>query len=162
MPGGETQTRLAALVEHLAARLGTEPFTPHVTLLPGPLGPEAETVARAAPLARELAPLTLKLAGIEGRDDPFRCLFVKVEATPALRAAHAAAARAFLREPDPDFFPHLSLVYGRLESDEKASLARDIAEGSAGEIEARRLCVCRTDGEVAEWRGLAVFPLGAA
>jgi 2'-5' RNA ligase len=159
MPEREERVRLAALVGRLAARLGTERFAPHVTLLAGLLGPEADVVARAASLARDLAPLALKLTGVEGRDDPFRCLFVRVESSEALRAAHARAARAFERDPDPEFLPHLSLVYGRLEPEPKTSLLRELASEAAGELQARRLHVWRTQGAVAEWRELAVFPL---
>jgi 2'-5' RNA ligase len=161
MPEGETAKGLAALVARLAARLGTEPFAPHVTLLPALPGPEAEVVARAGGLARELAPLRLKLAGVEGSDEPFRCLFVRAEASAALRAAHAAAARAFERDPDPDFFPHLSLVYGTLAPERKTSLARESAVEATLELEVRSLHVWRTEGAVAEWRELTVFPLGA-
>jgi 2'-5' RNA ligase len=161
MPEGESGERLAALVVRLAARLGTEPFAPHVTLLPEVLEPEAAVVARAGGLARELAPLRLKLAGVEGSDEPFRCLFVRAEASAALRAAHAAAARAFERDPDPGFLPHLSLVYGRLAPERKTSLAREVGAEAALEFEVRSLHVWRAEGALVEWRELAVFPLGA-
>jgi 2'-5' RNA ligase len=159
MPEGEERVRFAALVARLAARLRTEPFAPHVTLLPGLPWPEAEVVARAESLAGELGPLGLKLGGVEGRADPFRCLFVRVAVSAALRTAHARAARAFGRDPDPEFLPHLSLVYGRLESEPKTALVREVASEAAGELEARRLHVWRTEGAVADWRELAVFPL---
>ena len=164
MPEGDTQARLVALVAlvaRLAARLATEPFAPHVTLLPGLLGRETEVVARAGRLARALAPFAVKLAGIEGRDEPFRCLFVRAEASAALRAAHARAARAFRRDPDPDFLPHLSLVYGTMAPERKTPLARELDAEAPGEFEARRLHVWRTEGNVAEWRELFVFPFGA-
>jgi 2'-5' RNA ligase len=156
---GETQARLAALIARLAVRLGTEPFAPHVTLLPGLPGPAAQVLGRASSLARDLAPLRLKLTTVEGGDDPFRCLFVRVKHTAALLAAHARAARAFQRDPDPEFLPHLSLVYGSLRPEQKASLAREIAGEATGEIEVRRLCVLRTEGGVADWRELAVLQL---
>jgi 2'-5' RNA ligase len=162
MPEGETAARLATLVTRLAARLDTEPFVPHVTLLAGLAGPEDEVITRAASLARDLAPLTLKLSAVESRDDPFRCLFVRVEATGALRAAHAAAARAFERDPDPEFLPHLSLVYGTLAPQRKAALGREVTAEAAGSLEIRRLHVWLTKGAVGDWRELGVFPLGAA
>jgi 2'-5' RNA ligase len=161
MPEGETGTRFSALIARLAASLGTEPFAPHVTLLAGLLELEAEALERAEKLARTLGPLRLRLEGLDGQDEPFRCLFARVETTAPLRAAHAAASRAFLREPDPGFLPHLSLVYGTLSPDQKAVLVRELVAEAQGEFEARRLHAWRTEGAVAEWRELAAFPHGA-
>jgi 2'-5' RNA ligase len=160
MPEGEARTRLAALIDRLAVRLGTPSFAPHVTLLPGLPGPEKEVVARAASLARGIEPLTLSLGAIDGWNEPFRCLFVRADASAALRAAHARAARAFGLDPDPEFVPHLSLVYGTLAPDRKAGLLRELAAEAAAELEARHLHVWRTQGLVAEWRELAAFALG--
>lgn len=162
MPEGEVGKRLSALIARRAASLGTPPFAPHVTLLAGLAEREAEVLERAEQLARTLGPLRLRLEGLEGRDEPFRCLFVQVEATAALRAAHASAARAFLREPDPAFLPHLSLVYGRLPPERRTSLARELVAEAEGEFEARRLHVWRTEGVVADWRELGAFPLDAS
>jgi len=157
MPQGETHDRLAGLIARLAGRFGTVAFPPHVTLLAGIVAPEAEVVDAARALARDRAPVPVALAGVAGRDEHFRCLFVRVEATDALRQAHAAAARRFGRPPEPSFFPHLSLVYGTLAPETKAALAGELAGETEGSFEARRLHVWRTEGPVAEWRQLAAF-----
>ena len=159
MPEGETQARLAALVARLAASLGTEPFAPHVTLLAGLLELEARALERAEQLARTLGPLRLRFEGLEGQDEPFRCLFARAETTAPLRHAHAVAARTFLREPDPGFLPHLSLVYGTLPPERKRTLVSELAAEAAGEFEAHRLHVWWTEGPVANWRELGSFPL---
>ena len=39
MPEGDAHQRLSEIIDRLAARLGTTPFPPHVTLLPGVLAP---------------------------------------------------------------------------------------------------------------------------
>ena len=77
----------------------------------------------------------------------------------ALRAAHATAARAFGREPDPGFLPHVSLVYGTLAPDEKRAIAREVGDDLRLRFEVRRLHLWRTEGPVAEWRELGVFDL---
>lgn len=159
MPGGPARERLAALIRNLAARLGTAPFAPHVTLLPGIEGPESDVLETARQLASRLPPLRLSLRFLEGREEHFRCLIALVEADEALRAAHAAAARAFGREPDPAFLPHLSLVYGSLAAEARAALAREIEPQAAVSFEAARLHVWRTEGEVADWREVAAFRL---
>lgn len=160
VPEGESRLRLASLIGHLAARLGTEPFVPHVTLLPGLAGREDAVLHLASALASRLPPLRVRLQGVEGRDEHFRCLFARAAADDPLRAAHAAAARAFGREPDPEFLPHLSLVYGTLAPETKGPLAVELGPAVPGSIEAARLRVWRTEGPVGDWREIGAFPLG--
>ena len=162
MPSGEVGRRLRALVEELAERLGTRAFAAHLTLLAGIEGQADEAVlAGARSLAALLQPLTIRLETVEGREEHFRCLIARAAADGPLRAAHEAAARAFARQPDPAFVPHVSLVYGWLAPDTKRALVRDVAASAALAFEARRLHVWRTEGPVGDWRELGAFELGA-
>jgi 2'-5' RNA ligase len=161
MPGDVVGQRLAALIEGLAARLGTRPFAPHLTLLAGLEGGASDAVlAVARSLAAGLRPLTVRLGSVEGRGEHFRCLIALAVPDEPLRAAHAAAARAFGREPDPSFLPHLSLVYGSLAPETKRALATEAAPVAAVSFEARHLHVWRTEGPVGDWRELGAFPFG--
>jgi 2'-5' RNA ligase len=160
MPEGSVRDRLAALVGRLATRLGTEPFPPHVTLLSGIADAEDDVLRAAAALAPALPPLGLSLGPVLGGEEHFRCLFVRLAADEAIRSAHAAAARAFGREPDPAFLPHLSLVYGALPPETKRRLAVEVADEVAVSFEAARLHVFRTEGRAGDWREVAAFRLG--
>jgi 2'-5' RNA ligase len=159
MPKGATRERLAAQIERLAERLGTARFAPHVTLLAGIPGPESNVVDTARALAGELGPLSLEPSGVDATETHFRCLFFRVQASGALRAAQAHAARRFGREPDPSFDPHLSLVYGTLDAGVKAELSRELVRQMPAAFEARRLHVWRTEGTAGEWGSLASFGL---
>ena len=161
MPEGRARERLAALIDRLAARLGTAAFAPHVTLLPGLPGPETKVLDGARALAAELTPLTLDFSGIDGTEAHFRCLFLRVAASPALREAHARATRRFGCESEPSFDPHLSLVYGALDAGAKAELERELRPEVPPSFEGRRLHVWRTEGRVGEWRELAAVELGS-
>lgn len=159
MPEGPLCVQLATWIDRLARRLGTTPFLPHLTLVPGIALPEREAGARTARVAAAIDPFTVMLAAVEGRDEHFRCLFVRAHASGALQAAHATAARAFGREPDPGFLPHLSLVYGALRPGQKHAIAREIGEELRVSFEASQLHLWRTDGPVAEWREIGAFPM---
>jgi 2'-5' RNA ligase len=161
MPEGEAFETLAGQIEGLADRLGTAPFAPHVTLLPGLLGPDSEVIETARSLAGELGPLTLEPSEVDGTDSHFRCLFFRMRASEALLAAHTHAARRFGRDPDPAFDPHLSLVYGTLGTSVRAELSRELARQEPAPFEVHRLHVWRTEGAVGEWRTLESLVLGA-
>ena len=158
MPEGRARATLAAWISRLAERLRSEPFQPHVTLVPGLDGPAADLVVSVERAAAALAPFTVHLDGVDGRDEHFRCLFLPAVETPALRAAHASVSRALEREPDPGFLPHLSLVYGALLQEQKRGLASEIGCEADVRFEARRLHLWRTEGPVRDWREVGVFP----
>jgi len=161
MPGDAVRQRLAALIESLAARLGTSPFAPHLTLLPGIEGRPPDTVLEAArSLAAGLRPLTVRLESVESRQEHFRCLIALAAPHEPLRAAHSAAARAFGRQPDPAFLPHVSLVYGSLAPEAGRALATEAAPAAAVAFETARLHVWRTEGRVGDWREIGAFDLG--
>jgi len=161
MPDEPARDHLGALIGSLADRLGTAPFAPHVTLLPGLSGPEGEVLDRAHVVAAELRPLPLAFSGTHGTDAYFRCLFFRVVSTSALWDAYALAARHFGREPEETFDPHLSLAYGSLASGTRADLARELSPQLPGPLTTSHLHVWRTDGPVRDWRELAALALGS-
>ena len=157
MPEGESVVRLSALIAELAARLGTPRFPPHVTLIPGLVGDEADLAGRTVELSRRLPSLRVRLGPVEATGDYFRCLYLRAEPVAALRAAHSLAAEVFGVRDDPDFLPHLSLVYGNLEAAERR-LTEEL-EDSPRAFEAVSLELWRTEGRVGEWERRASFDL---
>jgi 2'-5' RNA ligase len=161
MPEGAVGEQLAGWIRRLAARYLTEAFAPHVTLVSALDTPAQELLARAERAAAGLSPFTVHVDGVDGRDEHFRCVFVRAVETAPLRAAHEAVARAFGREPDAGFFPHLSLVYGALRPAQKQGLAQEVGAEVAVRFEVRRLHLWRTDGPVGAWHEAGVFPFTA-
>ena len=158
MPEGAAAEQLAGWIRRLAERYRTEAFPPHVTLVSTLDAPAQDLLARAEHAAASLSPFTVHVDGVDGSDEPFRCVFVRaVEAAP-LRAAHETVARAFGREPEPGFLPHLSLVYGALRPDQKQGLAHEIGAEVDVRFEVRRLHVWSTDGPLGAWHEAGVFP----
>ena len=159
MPEGEARRELGAWVDRLAERFRTERFEPHLTLLGGVGLGQAAARAAASRAASQLAPFTVRLDGIDGREEHFRCLFVCAELDERLRVAHETAARSFALEPQLGFLPHLSLVYGRLRAEQKHALAHEAGADVSLRFEADVLHLWRTEGPVTEWHELGVFPL---
>jgi 2'-5' RNA ligase len=162
VPEGDARDRLQALIGRLAARFGTPSFPPHVTLLPGIEGRSEDDVLHATcALGATLRPFPVRLHGLEGGDQPFRCLFARAAADEPLLSAHREAAQAFGRAPDPAFLPHLSLVYGTLALGVRESLVAELATEAALSFEAGALHVWRTEGPVVGWREIGVSPVPA-
>jgi hypothetical protein len=159
MPDGTSAEKLSALVSSLAARFGTPVFGPHVTLLHGLAADEETIVGLAAAFCEHLAGQAVSLGPVEGQSEFFRCLYLRVEPAASLRAAHVHAAHAFGVSPDPDYLPHLSLVYGRLDAAEKDRISASVVSEVPPTIAVTAVEVWRTEGPVAEWRSRGRFPL---
>lgn len=160
-PPSPVYERFVRLIVTLSRRLGTPRFAPHLTLAGVVAGPEADVVARARALGERLAPVRVHLRDVGCGDSYFRSLFVHAERTAALLAAHRLAARTLGTDPDDDFMPHLSLVYGDLRRDEKERLIAEIGNRFDLEFTAAHVTLCLPAGAPAGWRTLGPFPLSA-
>ena len=154
---GESSRQLAELIDSLAQRLGTPRFEPHLTLLGGVEGKQADIVARSEVLARTLAPMELRIRGIEGSEEYFRCVFAAVERTPELVRAHEQAVEVLGWRPPQPFFPHVSLIYGALSASTRAGLLGELQEQTMGTLMSGELQVVSTEGPPENWRALATF-----
>jgi 2'-5' RNA ligase len=152
---------LGRLITTLARRLGTPSFEPHVTLLSGLTRPAEEVVRKAEGVASGIdGPLLLSPGPPEGRDEPFQCLYLPVGPTFNLLALQALARATIGVDTEGPFEPHLSLVYGRLDSAQRSALAREVAAELPGRTRFDTLDVVRTTGPVPEWRRIGRFHLG--
>ena len=158
-PDGEAFERWQALIAELSARLGTPAFDPHVTLVGGLHG-EFEALQQATrQLALEIEPMVLPLGASRYLDEYYRCLFVDVDACPALARAQAAAARRFGPGPSP-YYPHLSLVYGELPAARKQQLIAEIGARFDEPLPIVQLTLIEVPDGPTSWRCRARVALG--
>jgi len=146
--------RFARTIRDLAGRLGTDPFEPHVTLLPGLPGEPGRLSETAKRLAAELGPVDLVFRGVRHQPRFFRCIYLEAEKGKALVAAHRRAAELFDRAADRSFLPHLSLVYAHLGPEVAARLCAELGSEHPA-CRATALEVVHTEGPPQEWRVVA-------
>jgi cyclic phosphodiesterase-like protein len=161
MPDETSAERLSAVVSSLASRLGTPFFPPHVTLLHGVARAEETILDVTAGLVERFAGQAVSLGPVEGTSEYFRSLYLRVGPAASLRTAHALAAQAFGIPPDPEYLPHLSLVYGRLDSAGRDRIAASVVSEVPATTELTAVEVWRTEGPVGEWRLGRRVPLRA-
>lgn len=161
VPEGAVYQRFADLIATLAARAGTPGFEPHVTLLGGIAGAEAEVRRLCEALAELLEPFEVKLADVGMADEHYRALFVAAEPTPELLNAEARARDVFRRAGEPPFLPHLSLLYGDLLAADKEALLEGVGREFQASFRVSALHLYRTGGGPASWRRVLTVPLDA-
>jgi len=160
MPSGEVRQRLAGTILDLSREYATPAFEPHVTLAGGVVGPMREVAAKMRGLARQIPPFTVRLAAVDGLEDYFRCLFVRVAKTYPLMIANKAARDVFGLEKQPAFMPHLSLLYGNLPASAKQRIIASLGWQFELEFKVSSLHLYLIKSEPASWRRVARFGLG--
>jgi 2'-5' RNA ligase len=160
MPSGEVRQRLAGTILDLSREYGAPAFEPHVTLAGGIVGPAREVASNMRDLARRIPPFTVRLTVVDGLDDYFRCLFVRVATTYPIMTANKAAREVFSLAKQPAFMPHLSLLYGHLPSSVKERIVASLARRFELEFRVSGLHLYLIKGAPQAWRRVASFGLG--
>ena len=127
-PFGDQQRQLQQVIDALAARHGTVPFAPHLTVC-GADNLDAERAAEYVGRC-QLLPFTPRKTGISySTTTPFKAVVIEVENTPELAAFRETLRRiAGAPEFEP---PHISLLYTIDERAKRTTWSTDAAKLSA-------------------------------
>lgn len=120
-PRGAQRTAWRKRIEAIAKLLDGPVFAPHVTLFGSFRRPLAEALVLAEALSRDLAPIPLRGGGLGCRPDRWQALFVPLVMTPELWRARCTVCDALAAGGPVDYFPHLSLYYGDLTTENKGA-----------------------------------------
>ena len=159
MPKGEARQRLSEAILDLSGKYSTPAFEPHVTLAGSIVGPAREVESKMKDLARRIPPFTVRLTTVDGLEEYFRCLFVRVAQTHPIMSANAAAREIFRLPRRPAFMPHLSLLYGSLPSKEKERIIASLGRQFELEFRAATLQLYLIKREPAAWQRVATCGL---
>jgi 2'-5' RNA ligase len=161
-PEGPAAIALEQAIRSIQKRYGGPGGWPHITVAQDLECPVLELERRLEEIAVQVPPFPVRLDGIGWRDEYWRCLFVHVQPSNDLIAAHRAAREAFGLKAAADFEPHVSLLYGQFGEDRKEQMAVELGERladlrfDAGAIE---FVNAAPEVPVEEWRTLHEHPL---
>jgi 2'-5' RNA ligase len=162
MPSGAAKDRLARTIAGLAQSYDAPRFEPHVTLLGNLPGTEADILSSASNLARDLQCFEIQPRTPGFTDRYFQCLFLHVEPTPSLLAAHITTRTVFSREDDTPYIPHISLMYGSYPVRVKQEIIATLPEHLLEPFSVDRLYLIRADSDdPKEWHRLREFPFAS-
>jgi 2'-5' RNA ligase len=149
VPGPRETVFLEQQIERCSRALGSPPFPPHVTLCSDP----AVTRLAAVGSLREL-PLSSTFTALEFGDDYFHGCYLRANDDQALRKLQAHCVATLGGAAPRGYPPHLSLAYGVLSEDQRATAAALIVELPV-QIAFDRLELWETSGPVSSWCKLA-------
>ena len=159
IPSGDVYQKLAEIISQLSDKYSAPNFEPHVTLIGDLLGAKEEIISKTTKLAGSLKPFEIKLKRVDYLDEYFKCLFVRAEKTKELIQANNLAKEIFNRKFDPEFMPHLSLLYGDFIPEIKEKILGDLGREFNIDFEVKSIHLFSTTGEVKDWHRIKEFPL---
>ena len=159
VPDEAAGTQLQSVIDQLASTYSGPGFTPHMTLLGWVRGEEEELVEKTASLAARLAPIEVKATGFAGAPYYFRCFFAPLESTSSLRQVVGDAAHHFGVSAGMDHTPHVSLLYGQIDREEKKTIPQLIGQKVPRRFTLDRLQLIRMSVSVSGWETVTEAPL---
>lgn len=158
-PFGDIAFSLEQRIRKLSEKYGTPRFKPHVTLLGSIEKGKTELIQLTDTLASSLSPFEIVLTKAGYSDSFYQSLFVKVEPGEELLTARQRAEKLFGYDSEASYLPHLSLLYGDLEREEKERILNVMGREFHLRFPINSLLLIRTDGLPDKWEHVhtAVF-----
>ncbi len=125
MPSGETYLNLKNEILRLSKEHNTVDFEPHVTIIGGLIGEEAVLIKKMEEFRSTLS-FEVSLRGLQHSDEYFKCIFLECERSRGLANLNQKAKILFGRLNDPEFKPHLSLLYAKLEPEVREGIVDNL------------------------------------
>lgn len=127
-------------------------FLPHLTLTrasdelsENELRVIAETIASHTPELR------LEATGLDGKQHPYQSLYIKVKPSSRLVSLRSELVNGMQIEKETGYTPHISLIYGKLDEEEREKLKREVPLKSGTRFWANRLALIKLEGTPRDW-----------
>jgi 2'-5' RNA ligase len=159
MPTGRVYYSLAKTIAQLSREHLVCKFEPHVTLLGGLSDSIEEISTRTYQLANSIQPYETRLGNTDYLDDFYKCLFIRVQPSRPVMEANLKARKIFVRNRDPKYMPHLSLMYGDFTPATKETIIARIGREFNLRFEVRAIYLYSTKGEPKDWYRIQEFKL---
>lgn len=159
IPTGEVYHKLSEIISQLSKKYSTLNFEPHVTLIGNLIGPGENLISKTSKLATQLKSFEINLKKADYFDEYFRCLFIRAEKSKEVIEANNIAREVFNLKPDPEYMPHLSLMYGDFDSETKERILADLGKEFDLSFEIKSIHLFSTTGEVKDWHRIKEYLL---
>lgn len=160
-PNGDIAYKLQERIKKLSKKYNTPIFAPHVTLISSLTASETELVSLTNTLASSLHPFELILTKAGYQNNFYKSLFIHIKNNGVLNEMHETACQLF-DQPDPaPYLPHLSLLYGDLDRNEKERILNIIGREFHIHFSVNSIVLMKIEDRPEQWKKIetAVFKL---
>jgi len=159
MPEGVIYARTYAIIKKLHNRFGGPLFEPHITLLSGIEITEEEAIRHAEILNQEIHTIPVRLTQPSYGDDFFHCFYLEVDLSHPLINARQKAENLFQYHDPHPFHPHMSLMYGNIDDQQKKELVNEYKHIRRWEFIVGYINLIRTGKNIDEWEKVGSYSI---
>lgn len=159
MPSGKAHHQLKEIISSLSEKYQSPDFEPHVTLLESMKESEEKMILETSKLADFIKPYRINLGLVDYLNIFFRCLFIRALKTREVMNANLKTREIFNRKDDPEYMPHLSLLYGNLDTETKKKIISEIGNKFEIGFDVNSIHLFLTEDEPENWTRVKEFDL---
>jgi 2'-5' RNA ligase len=146
----------AKIIESFSKRYKTPSF-PHITLLGMLEGEEQELLSKTDKIVKPFKSMEVGIFGMNFTNTVNQCVFAQIKMSSELLTLYNELATNLHYSRKAPFFPHMSLVYGDLSTEEKSNIASQTKVGKTLILD--RLLIYRDGPLASDWAQVAEFKL---
>jgi len=156
VPAASQYRKYNKIIHSLSKKYDTPSF-PHITILNMLEADEKDLVAKVKKIARYFKQIEVAISGINFSNTHNQCVFAQIKMSPLLSALYEELKIDLQYSDKSPFFPHMSLVYGKLSREEKLDIASHIELDHKLLLD--KLAIYRYGPLKSDWKPVAKFEL---
>ena len=145
------------IISKLSHHYGTTPFPPHITLLSSIEIDLDSIINICLKITKQYQQFSISLLGLDFTESFYRNLFIRAEANQTLLQLYENFNKQLGIEANKDFMPHLSLLYGNINSASKHKLKTKLDQTCTTSFDCQRLDIYSTNGKIQNWHLIQAF-----
>ncbi|KAJ1960674.1 hypothetical protein GGI12_003672 [Dipsacomyces acuminosporus] len=177
-PGTQPHSEIDALIAKFSKSLDAPRFPPHATLFsPIKAATDEQAIQQVQAYISQLheqsngiAGIPVGVLGLATGKKFYQCVLLEVGTTGSqydeavIRSANAAARKNWTAEAQPEFYPHVSLVYGEYTPERLASIASKVRDELPSQVHslsyvATEIRIVETVGPCEQWRDIGAISI---
>jgi 2'-5' RNA ligase len=152
IPDKDTYDNLSRIIKNFAGLTSSISFEPHVTLIGNSEFSEEQFLDALDQLANQVTSFEVDANPVSTDEYFFKSIFIPIEKNKELMAARRTVRKFLGIKKTEKYEPHLSLVYGNVDSKLKLELIRNLTAPLPTRLTLDKVALVKTTGSVAEWK----------
>jgi 2'-5' RNA ligase len=148
---------LMKIISRLSHRYRTTPFPPHITLLPSVASNINDLLEICAQITKQFPAFEIQLEGIAYTPAYFKNLFIFAKTEDPLIELYKQATKLLDYQPNGDYMPHVSLLYGNLDEKKQQALKKELTNSYTKVFSCQRLDLYNTTNHESQWHLIESF-----
>lgn len=157
VPATSQYKKYNKIITSLSKKYDTLNFEAHVTVLGKLEAEEKDLVTKVKKIANGLNKIETNIFGVNFTNTFYQCVFAQLKMSPQLLNLYQELGTDLKYVNKSPYFPHMSLIYGDLSTEEKANIAGQVKVGK--KILLDKLVIVRNGPLPSDWTHVAEFTL---